>query len=100
MFIHPFSSHSSTTSLQLGIQGGQWDAELHAAVAPKCEHTFRATLYETPIRTAFASYPRSGNSYMRSLVERATGFQTGSRCEFLAGFPAGASEVLTPFGPC
>ena len=29
-------------------------------------------------RTALASFPRSGNSYMRSLVEKASGYQTSS----------------------
>lgn len=29
-------------------------------------------------RTALASFPRSGNSYVRSLVEKASGYQTSS----------------------
>lgn len=29
-------------------------------------------------RTALASFPRSGNSYLRSLVEKASGYQTSS----------------------
>ena len=31
--------------------------------------------YNTTICTAIAAYPRSGSSYIRTLIERATGFQ-------------------------
>ena len=31
-------------------------------------------------RTALATFPRSGNSYIRSMFERATGYQTSSMC--------------------
>lgn len=62
------------------VQGGKWDSELHDAVAPTC-HDITTKPYSGNTRTGFVSYPRSGNSYMRSLVERATGYQTSSICE-------------------
>lgn len=62
------------------VQGGKWDSELHDAVAPTC-HEITTTPYTGNTRTGFVSYPRSGNSYMRSLVERATSYQTSSICE-------------------
>ena len=65
----------------VGIQGGRWDEELHAAVNPECSHDLATTTYTGATRTGFVSFPRSGNSYLRSLVERATGYQTSSICE-------------------
>jgi len=62
------------------LSGGRWDTQLHSAVNPTCAKEYETRLYDgsSRLRTGFVSYPRSGNSYMRSLVERATGFQTSS----------------------
>jgi hypothetical protein len=65
---------------KVALQGGKWDAELHDAVAPTCSHHTPTSRYQGKIKTGFVSFPRSGNSYMRSLVERATAFQTSSVC--------------------
>ncbi|KAL8293090.1 hypothetical protein RQP46_000784 [Phenoliferia psychrophenolica] len=62
----------------IAIEGGKWSAELHEAVSPDCHHNITTEPYSGKIRTGFVSFPRSGNSYVRSLVERATGFQTSS----------------------
>ncbi|SGY84734.1 BQ5605_C009g05717 [Microbotryum silenes-dioicae] len=59
------------------LQGGRWAQQLHDAVKPKCGH-IDTVPYSTDTRTGFVSFPRSGNSFMRSLVERATGYQTSS----------------------
>ena len=67
----------------ISLQGGVYALQLHAAVRPHCAHSVPAVRYNTTIRTAFASFPRSGNSYMRSLLERGTGYQTSSTCEQL-----------------
>ena len=68
---------------EVGIQGGRWDVELHSAVNPECRHDLKTKPYHGDTRTGFVSFPRSGNSYLRSLVERATGYQTSSVCELL-----------------
>ncbi|KAK4046517.1 hypothetical protein OIO90_006546 [Microbotryomycetes sp. JL221] len=60
------------------MQGGRWDDELHAAVAPNCSSSVQTVPYKGSTNTGFVSFPRSGNSYLRSLVERATGYQTSS----------------------
>ncbi|GAA5868006.1 hypothetical protein JCM8547_000779 [Rhodosporidiobolus lusitaniae] len=60
------------------VEGGSWDAELHKAIAPACKSEILTRPYNTDVRTGFVSYPRSGNSYLRSLIERATGYQTSS----------------------
>lgn len=65
------------------VLGGKWDAELHQAVSPECEHDIVTRPYNGSIRTGFVSYPRSGNSYMRSLIERSTRYQTSSVCTYL-----------------
>lgn len=64
----------------IAIEGGKWSEELHQAVAPDCQHNITTQPYDGKVRTGFVSFPRSGNSYMRSLIERATGFQTSSIC--------------------
>ncbi|KAM0749760.1 hypothetical protein T439DRAFT_357287 [Meredithblackwellia eburnea MCA 4105] len=60
------------------ITGGNWDAELHSAISPMCNSRLATQPYPTKERTGLISFPRSGNSYIRSLVERSTGFQTSS----------------------
>ncbi|GAA5947958.1 hypothetical protein JCM10213_007666 [Rhodosporidiobolus nylandii] len=64
--------------LAVAVEGGSWDSELHAKLSPACKTEIATRPYPAKIRTAFASYPRSGNSYLRSLLERATGYQTSS----------------------
>ncbi|GEM11000.1 zinc finger, C2H2-type transcription factor [Rhodotorula toruloides] len=60
------------------IEGSRWDSQVHQAVSPACDTELVTVPYQPTSRTALASFPRSGNSYLRSLVERATGFQTSS----------------------
>ncbi|GAA5982991.1 hypothetical protein JCM11641_006909 [Rhodosporidiobolus odoratus] len=64
--------------LAVAIEGGSWDSQLHDAVSPACKAELVTKPYKTDLRTGFVSYPRSGNSYLRSLIERATGYQTSS----------------------
>ncbi|GAA5902422.1 hypothetical protein JCM6882_002748 [Rhodosporidiobolus microsporus] len=64
--------------LAVAIEGGSWDSQLHEAISPACKSDLVTHLYETDLRTGFVSFPRSGNSYLRSLIERATGYQTSS----------------------
>lgn len=62
------------------IEGGQWAKELHESLSPNCPHTAPETsFYQGDIpTTALATFPRSGNSYLRSMVERSTGYRTSS----------------------
>lgn len=71
------------------IEGGDWSRSLYDSLMPRCPKTPTAEeggaasltrMYDGPAlpRTAFASFPRSGNTYTRELVERATGFRTSS----------------------
>lgn len=84
------------------IEGGAWEHELHSALLPECEHRNSSTTvrWEGKRRTALASFPRSGNSLTRELVERATNFQTStvSYCDqFLRESFAGEVSSLNPF---
>ncbi|KAI5481608.1 hypothetical protein MNV49_002834 [Pseudohyphozyma bogoriensis] len=58
--------------------GGRWGNELWDALDPVCPNNFTTVPYRGPMKTGFASSPRSGNSYMRTMIERATGYQTSS----------------------
>ncbi|SCV74621.1 BQ2448_7650 [Microbotryum intermedium] len=69
--------NAAETAEMVELQGGRWAHQLHDAVKPKCGH-IDTVPYMTDTRTGFVSFPRSGNSFMRSLVERATGYQTSS----------------------
>ncbi|GAA5833754.1 hypothetical protein JCM11251_003220, partial [Rhodosporidiobolus azoricus] len=70
--------------LAIAVEGGSWDTQLHAAISPACKSDLTTQPYRTDTRTGFVSFPRSGNSYLRSLVERATGYQTSSiYCDLL-----------------
>ncbi|GJN94068.1 hypothetical protein Rhopal_007132-T1 [Rhodotorula paludigena] len=69
---------AEASELAVAIEGGSWDAQLHKALAPACKDEIEVVPYRSELRTGFVSYPRSGNSYLRSLVERATGYQTSS----------------------
>lgn len=60
---------------------GDWSTDLHSALQSSCSSLSSTTKpYDGPSlgSTAFASFPRSGNTFLRSLVERATSFQTSS----------------------
>ncbi|KAM0747236.1 UAA-domain-containing protein [Meredithblackwellia eburnea MCA 4105] len=76
----PTSIPTKSAQLEAGVnvQGGRWSHELHSAFSPSCEHNITTEVYNGNVRTGFVSYPRSGNSYLRSLIERATGYQTSS----------------------
>ncbi|BGP27902.1 hypothetical protein JCM10295v2_006889 [Rhodotorula toruloides] len=67
---------SEAAELAIAVEGGSWDSQLHDAMSSACKSELVTIPYQTTIRTAFASFPRSGNSYLRSLVERATGTRT------------------------
>ncbi|GAA5895635.1 hypothetical protein JCM8208_005287 [Rhodotorula glutinis] len=69
---------TEAAELAVAIDGGSWDAQLLDAISPACKSELVTKPYETSLRTGFVSYPRSGNSYLRSLIERATGYQTSS----------------------
>ncbi|CEQ41126.1 SPOSA6832_02813 [Sporobolomyces salmonicolor] len=69
---------SEAAALAVSIEGGRWDEELHNAMGPTCKTELVAHAYDAKMSTGFVSYPRSGNSYLRSLIERATGYQTSS----------------------
>lgn len=61
------------------VEGGRWSHELNELLADhQCPAELHTRPFRTGRRTAFASYPRSGNTYTRSLLERATGFQTSA----------------------
>ncbi|GAA5889623.1 hypothetical protein JCM16303_004444, partial [Sporobolomyces ruberrimus] len=69
---------SEAAALSTSVEGERWDAELHSAMGPTCRTDLTTRPYHSKTSTGFVSYPRSGNSYIRSLLERATGFQTSS----------------------
>lgn len=71
---------TEAAELAVAIDGGSWDAQLLDAISPACKSEIQTRPYDTKLRTGFVSYPRSGNSYLRSLIERATGYQTSSIC--------------------
>lgn len=55
------------------VEGGSWAHELHNSVDPVCDHNATRQLYPNPgPRTALATFPRSGNTFIRTMVERAT----------------------------
>lgn len=61
------------------VIGRKWASTLHQALEPDCTANVTTATYTKPLpKTAFASFPRSGNSWIRSLVERSTGFRTSS----------------------
>ncbi|GAA5942139.1 hypothetical protein JCM10213_003814 [Rhodosporidiobolus nylandii] len=65
-------------ALDVSLEGGSWSQQLHHAIAPECNVKLSTQPYKAKVRTGFASYPRSGNTFLRSMIERATGFQTSS----------------------
>lgn len=68
-----FGEYASTD----GLEGGDWDRSFYEAVAPTCNLTDPVP-WQGSRRTALASFPRSGNSFMRELIERATGYQSST----------------------
>ncbi|KAM0749179.1 UAA-domain-containing protein [Meredithblackwellia eburnea MCA 4105] len=77
LILHQSSSLLSRRA-QIRIEGGVWDAEMHSLVGPECEHSADTSTYNTTVKTGLVTFPRSGNSYLRSLVERSTGYRTSS----------------------
>lgn len=62
-----------------------WASQLYTSIKPQCTGVGRKLAdstrpYDGPLlpRTVLITYPRSGNTYSRQLVERATGFRTSS----------------------
>lgn len=76
---YPLLSHlTPDPSSSLTSTDSAWESDLYSALDPICVHDTPTSLYNTSITTGFVSFPRSGNSYLRSLVERVTGYQTSS----------------------
>jgi hypothetical protein len=80
--VDPSLPHRLDPVPTIAIEGGKWAHELHSVVAPTCQHNLTTTAYKGKTRTGFVSFPRSGNSMLRTLVERATGYQTSSICQY------------------
>lgn len=62
------------------LEGRLWEKELHATMIPECapSNSSATVRWEGKRRTVLASFPRSGNTLTRELVERATNFQTST----------------------
>lgn len=60
------------------FSGGAWDKYLFESIKPTCAAELDAVPYDAKLTTGFVSYPRSGNSFVRSLIERTSNFQTSS----------------------
>lgn len=62
------------------IEGRLWEKELHTTLLPECAPSNSSGTIRWPgkRRTILASFPRSGNSLVRELVERATNYQTST----------------------
>ncbi|GAA5833709.1 hypothetical protein JCM11251_003210 [Rhodosporidiobolus azoricus] len=60
------------------VEGGAWDVALLEAFQPQCQTKISPIPYQTNTSTGFVSFPRSGNSYLRGLVLRSSGYQTSS----------------------
>lgn len=62
------------------LETGLWGSQLHALTHVTCPTgAVNTTFYPGPVpATALATYPRSGNSYIRGLIERATTYRTSS----------------------
>jgi hypothetical protein len=72
--------YQSESEEDVRIEGGLWATQLHSAVSPQCPSVPRETQYfdgQIPY-TVLATYPRSGNTYIRGLIERASGYRTSS----------------------
>lgn len=63
------------------LEGRLWEKELHATILPdSClpSNASATVRWEGKRRTVLASFPRSGNTLTRELVERVTNFQTST----------------------
>ncbi|GAA94321.1 uncharacterized protein L969DRAFT_25894 [Mixia osmundae IAM 14324] len=80
------TSHISAGRLgtqDVSLSGGAWESQFYSAMKPtNCEALERPAVRHPDLanlpKTVFASFPRSGNSWTRSLVERTTGFTTSA----------------------
>ncbi|KAM0754968.1 UAA-domain-containing protein [Meredithblackwellia eburnea MCA 4105] len=61
----------------VAVEGGRWEKELVDATWPECNVT-ETEVWPGTVRTALSSFPRSGNTFTRELVERATNWQTST----------------------
>ncbi|KAK4703360.1 hypothetical protein P7C70_g2856, partial [Phenoliferia sp. Uapishka_3] len=61
----------------IAVEGGEWERELVDAIWPDCNAT-ETQRWPGSIRTALASFPRSGNTFTRELVERSSNWQTST----------------------
>lgn len=70
--LSPSSSQYSLSNLAASqAQGGQWANTILQALRLECPHEHDAARYERRhLKTALASFPRSGNSWTRNLIER------------------------------
>ncbi|GAA99330.1 uncharacterized protein L969DRAFT_619488 [Mixia osmundae IAM 14324] len=64
------------------VEGSRFGQQFHDKIDPNCSMLSGAAVKypesSDAQRTIFSSFPRSGNTYVRSLVERASGYQTSS----------------------
>jgi hypothetical protein len=68
----------STPQADVTVEGSKWAKDVHYAINPICHHNQTRTFYDAKKKTALATFPRSGNSYIRELLERSTGHLTTS----------------------
>lgn len=85
-----------------GLEGGDWDRSFYEAVSPTCNLSDPVP-WQGSRRTALASFPRSGNTFMRELIERATGYQssTVTYCDqaLVRAFAGEVSHLLSTSSP-
>lgn len=105
-FLQPMDTHSNLRSDGLigqsvndsvVIEGAQWAITAHQALNPECPKGVDAQRYERKhLHTALATWPRSGNSWTRMLIERASGYRTSTLyCDGLVvRFRAAYSPVI------
>ncbi|KAK4702538.1 hypothetical protein P7C70_g3685, partial [Phenoliferia sp. Uapishka_3] len=60
------------------VEGSEWEKEFVAAIWPDCDAFPSPRRWPGTRRTALASDPRSGNTFVRESVERSTSWQTGT----------------------
>lgn len=63
--------------VEIEVEGGAWEKQFHDANVGECDLK-ETQPWKGTRRTALASNPRSGNTFMRELVERATNWQTST----------------------
>lgn len=82
-FLAPFDPHSNLRVFDAptgpAVEGVGWAVSAHNALQPTCPQEVQTQRYErTHLHTALATWPRSGNSWTRMLIERASGFRTST----------------------